>query len=669
MLKSASHRYASMSLYLLVVGLSLLPLVISYSTLDYTLAPRFTYFGVLLVLLALLQFMSGGKRVSISKAIWPFVTFIIIECCSLLFATTPTEGMVPLLRDTGLLFFMIVLAQLGEYRGAMATISKALVLVNAIIGTYGMYQLFESNAIVDETKLYEVISLMAHRNLFASALVLTLPFVVFISWQSKGLWRWLSLVLFAHSSFLIFVLESRTAWLAFFTFIIAYPIWILFERIVFPIKKKTWGILYALALVAAFSIFGLSYATQQRVEQRGQELKSELGLNTTNESNFTIDERVMLWKGTLRMVWSENFAGVGAGNWKIMFPAFGSDIWRARQGMVQFQRPHNDFLWVLSETGILGLLAYLSGFVVLIFVGLQALSGDEEEPNRKVFIRLLLAGVLAYIMVAFFSFPRERIFHQLVLYIMFGMIMSFSKSRLESGVAITRAMGIAGVLIGGLMVWVGTNWWHGEQVVRKINEARARGDWNHLLENYEQIEASRFYKIDAVSIPVSFYSGLAYLNLEKYHQSEEEFLKAYQLHPNNIHVINNVANIYFLQGETDSAIVYYKRALQVSPKYLDGALNLMAAYFNTGQIDEAYDLLRRYEETFGIEDPAHKTLKTYRLAILNARKAEILQSNPNEEVRLFLESLGKVQLEELHFESLEQELTLEEIIRNQAIVR
>lgn len=651
-------------LYLLVLGLVLLPLAFSVSTLDATLAPRFTWLGAMLVLLGGSLFFNHSKNLTLFKFTWPFMAFLLFEAFSLFNANTPTEGVTVLLRDTGLLIFMILLIQIMQIKEAIGVVSKALVIVNAIIGSYGLYQLFTINGLVDDTRLYEVISLMGHRNLFASAMLLTLPFVAFTAWRQRGIWKWISLVVFAHTSFLIIVLESRTAWLAYLIFILSYPVWLVLEKWVSKVSITFWKSLFIAVLIIGISAFSIVYLTHFHEDRRSKEIKSELGLSTENQGNFTIDERVMLWKGTLRMIWNEPYGGVGAGNWKIMFPAYGSDIWRARQGMVQFQRPHNDYLWVLSETGIFGLIAYGSGFLILIFYGLRALNRPDMESPKKVLLRFLLSGIVTYLVVAIFSFPRERMFHQIVLYTTFGLLISLCKPiKSEKGIT-SKLSFLLSMITGVAIMWTGINWWQGEQTVRKINEARALGDWNGLLEHYKKVEDNVLYKIDAVSIPVSFYSGLAYLNLQKYPESQEEFAISYKLHPNNIHVINNMANIYYLQGKNDSAIMYYKEALKVSPKYLDGALNLMAAYFNTNQIEEAYDVLYKYESTFSIENPDHPTLAMYRTAILQAKKVR-LQSDSDEEMdTAYLQSLSDADFEKLHFEAIEKGISIHQVLNS-----
>ena len=59
-------------------------------------------------------------------------------------------------------------------------------------------------------------------------------------------------------------------------------------------------------------------------------------------------ERVVLWKKTVQLIAEKPVFGYGGGNWQIAFPKTGlNEIWRAEDLNVTFQRPHNDFLWII----------------------------------------------------------------------------------------------------------------------------------------------------------------------------------------------------------------------------------------------------------------------------------------------------------------------------------
>ena len=655
------ERFNQLPLYILLMGIALLPLVFSRSTLDPVLAPRFTFLGILCSLIAM-AFYTNKKTVYSSQALWPFLIYFLLEALGLLVAVNPLEGLWTLARDAEMLLLLVLLLQVfSQTDGALTSFCRAFVIANGIIGLFGLFQLIDVGALTNPELLYEVKSTMAHRNLFASGLVITLPFLVYTGWSSRGWWQWVSLVFIAHSSFLILILESRTAWLAFLVFIGSYFVWIVLEKLCARWSMRIWKRLLTAFVIISISMFAVLLAKNEG-GGKGEGIRSDVGFSEVNDKTFTIDERVMLWKGTLRIVWNESFLGVGPNNWKIVFPAYGSDIWRARQGMVQFQRPHNDFLWVLSEVGILGLLAYFSCFLVVLFLGLRTSAQVETETSTKVFIRLVLSGLAAYLVVACFSFPRERIFHQVVLFSLFAVALHLIPERIIKGKIWTRAHYLWMAILALVCIFMGYSWWKGEIAARKMNHARAVGNWEEILQIQDGSKEQWLYQMDATSIPLSFYSGLAYLNLKNYSASEAEFSKAYIQHPNNIHVVNNMANILYLQGEVDSALVYYKRALDISPKYLDGALNLMAAYFNTRRVEEAYGVLSKYEEVFRFEMPEHAALDRYRQVVLEEMQSQIADEVGDSAVSHAIKSLPYTRLEELHFNAIQDSLKLKAVL-------
>jgi tetratricopeptide (TPR) repeat protein len=350
------------------------------------------------------------------------------------------------------------------------------------------------------------------------------------------------------------------------------------------------------------------------------------------------------------MIWEAKWSGVGAGHWKIYFPAYGSDIWRARQGMVQFQRPHNDFLWILSELGIIGLVFYLCIFVMALYQAFYTLAQPNLIRSERIFIRLLISGLIAYLLISFFSFPRERIFHQTILFLNLAFVVNKQRPRPIKLSNVKLIVGATSLIMLASLAFA-LNWWRGESIVLKINRARAEGEWETLLQEHDKLANNYFYQIDAVSLPTSFYAGLAKLNLQDYSSSEQYFEEAYALHPYNIHVINNLANIKLLSNQGDTAIYFYREALKVSPKYLDGALNLMAAYFNSNRAEEAYLVLCEYEKVFEVDDPDHPTLPYYRKLILKAMQDRKFQLNPKK-------SWSEKELQEAHFQALTEKRKL-----------
>ncbi len=659
---TAFKKFVSTPFTLLLFGLVICLLAFSTQTLDATLAPRFTLFGALLFLLALVSLFLNSSLKKTRGAIVPFLLFLVVEAFSLLYATNYSEGIFIWLRDAGLFLFLLYFIAWFKSDFSVLNLAKVLLLVNTVITFLGLFQYVQADVFYNQTKSYEVVSLLGHRNLFASALVLCLPFALYTLLYSGKFWRFFAVVIVALNLFLIFALQSRTAWLALLVFLMSLLLWKLIavriKNVRIAVLRNVLLTLGALALLT----FSIAYSVHKSEDQKGKKLTSQLGFNGSDQQDFTVKERLQLWQGTFRMIWEEGYGGVGAGNWKILFPAYGSDMWRARQGLVQFQRPHNDYLWVLAETGIIGLLTYLGGFIWVLVLSIQVIT--KLQKQEKILVGLLLSGLVSYFVIAFFSFPRERMFHQLMLYTYLGILLSLQPNS-KTGVSnlTSRIVHFFGLLISLAIFCLGLAWYKGERAVRKINDARVKGNWQQLQNEYKTVAQNKWYKMDATATPLSFYSGLAYLNLGEYQKAQNAFVAASLLHPNNINVLNNCANVYFLQGKQDTALIFYKRALEVSPKYLDGALNLMAAYYNSGDINNAYAILRKYEAVFLEELPNFNSLQEYRLAILKTKFSLLLANQKQDSIDFTFQNINAEQMEKAHFQSIEKEVSLEAYLK------
>ena len=85
---------------------------------------------------------------------------------------------------------------------------------------------------------------------------------------------------------------------------------------------------------------------------KGVNYNSEIILDKVQNKIELDNERLVLWEKSLEMFKKHPIIGVGAGNWQIYFPdATLKGLWRAEDLNYTFQRPHNDFLWVLCASG------------------------------------------------------------------------------------------------------------------------------------------------------------------------------------------------------------------------------------------------------------------------------------------------------------------------------
>jgi tetratricopeptide (TPR) repeat protein len=316
-------------------------------------------------------------------------------------------------------------------------------------------------------------------------------------------------------------------------------------------------------------------------------------------NTHTFDTRTHLFSNTLKMI-SENWlTGVGGGNWQIYFPKYGLEKFQSETafGYLTYQRPHNDFLWVFSETGIAGFIIYCFIFISILYAIVRKIKNsltkeDFYEAN------LLLFAIIGYIFIANFDFPLERIEHQELL-IMFFVLAEHKTGDNFSGV---KKAGVSKMFLPFLSIFIFFSLVvtvykiKGEVAVKKSFVYKQKAQWELMIKETTKAE-NYFYRLDPFSNPVAWYRGVGYFTLDNMDKALECFRQAYAIHPFNIHVLNNLAGTYARKGDYANAIYYYGEALKISPKFSESLVNLSAVYYNKGDYDKAYKLITSIPDT------------------------------------------------------------------------
>ncbi len=111
----------------------------------------------------------------------------------------------------------------------------------------------------------------------------------------------------------------------------------------------------------------------------------------------------------------------------------------------------------------------------------------------------------------------------------------------------------------------------------------------------EEAEAasSDYLNTDPVATPIPWYKGLANISMNKKKEASKGLLVAYQIHPYHIQVLDNLATCYELSGDHSNAIRYYKKVLEISPRFENSLRNLSVIYYNMGNYQKALQTYSR----------------------------------------------------------------------------
>jgi len=312
--------------------------------------------------------------------------------------------------------------------------------------------------------------------------------------------------------------------------------------------------------------------------------------------------------------------GVGPGNWKILFPVYGLAGTKAETGFIHVQRPHNDYLWILAETGLLGFIS----FILIIFISLLYILKtvlNFRKNNGNTVILFLFMGITGYLVNSFFSFPRERVFSSLLFYLYLALVTGIHFSTVKSKPKI-KSVFVVPVFIAVYILLSGSFLFtrqraRAEKLTKIALYDKASNNWDGVITNITKA-VTPFYTLDPAATPIHWYRGIANFSKGNYKSAFKDFQTAYDYHPNHLHVLNNLGTCFELNKDHENAIFFYKKALAISPVFYESAINLGAVYFNS----RSYELaLETFEQLSGTcKDPRVEKYLSITKEKLNSRE-------------------------------------------------
>ncbi len=149
---------------------------------------------------------------------------------------------------------------------------------------------------------------------------------------------------------------------------------------IFAAKKQVRRLSLSILIVALAGIILLFSQYNQPWFKENQALRN------LSFHKATFQTRRLSWEGAAKDFHLHPWLGTGFGNYAIIFDRqFDPDFFNYATSETYFDRAHNNIIDIISTTGILGLLAYLSIFIFLIIEWLQALKREawRIRPGRE----------------------------------------------------------------------------------------------------------------------------------------------------------------------------------------------------------------------------------------------------------------------------------------------
>jgi O-antigen ligase len=580
-----SEQLNKIPVILFSIGVLLNCLFFTKVVLDNTLVPRFVFLAFFLFVFTIVAFFSFKIfHISIDAFSLFYLLFIVLIVASISWSLNTSVSIVESTK-TLLYFFVFIftsrlLSDYGDY--FLTTILKAILILFFISLIQIFFQLLDLSSI-SRNDLYSISGISGHKNLYSSFLFLCSVFSFFSFFYFKKHWKYISLVAIVFQFILIALLQTRAVWLGYAVFVISSCVLFSLHKIFKSItKKRTISyIIIAIVIINTFFVFVLP-----QILNRYNELKPV----TNNAEQITdltsMSERVLVWQKTYDIFKEHPWLGVGANNWQIYFSKTSlPDIYAVQDLNVTFQRPHNDFLWILSEYGIVGFNLFLIFIISILFFLYYKLINQYN-----IIYVVLIAGIIGFLCISFFDFPKERIEHSILYAVLLSISVYMIKKDINPIVGktfnLSKLILIPLLLLFASLFYVSFLNFRGEYFTQKMYIERIRKN-NFQVINMCNSAVSFCYTIDPTSVPIYWYKGNANANLGKFPEALNDFKNAYHDHPYNPYVLNDLGSSYFMSNTIDSAKLFYKEAARINPRFDEPKLNLTAIYINENNYEEA----------------------------------------------------------------------------------
>ncbi len=439
--------------------------------------------------------------------------------------------------------------------------------------------------------------LFAHKNYAAATLLMLIPAALSVRLPDT-LGTWLQRIAVGLALFEILFLRTRGVWLA----------------------------AALMALVAAGA-----YAAQKDSTYRNQSLIALAvlvvgvgiaivfgGAEKVFDSS-TIQSRMHYWKASQEMFLDNPISGVGGGQWKIEYPATGlkGTNESVMNGTTSILRPHNDVLWLLSETGI----------GAFFFIGMMLLALLHLLKNKG----QLLFGltIVAFGVYGFGEFPLERTTLLIPFAVAMGYLASQSKSIYEGGKPLSMTLSTAALVF---TVAVSVARVGGEKEAAQALDGYMKRNTRAMVQN-SVAATGTFFEMDIYNNPMPYFEGLGILisggqqpNAGILKKSAAAFQQALEIHPNHILSLNQLAQIRRIEGNYAEASRLYNKVLSMSPRNTSAALRLAEVERVRGDIYASMNALKKLDKKYtpqnlnGLGREATQTLQAF-AAMSNPRPA------------------------------------------------
>ena len=150
-------------------------------------------------------------------------------------------------------------------------------------------------------------------------------------------------------------------------------------------------------LLVVMAVGAMFITSSDDLMQRFANIQAETEIGETPDMKFSRSE---LWQNTSKMIKDHPILGVGLGAYQFVYPRYDQS-----SGILRAEQAHNDYLHIIAETGVIGLILTISFIVILFGKGFALM--QTKNKRRSAVILGSLAGCFGIAIHSFVDFNLQ----------------------------------------------------------------------------------------------------------------------------------------------------------------------------------------------------------------------------------------------------------------------
>lgn len=490
----------------------------------------------------------------------------------------------------------------GSFR-MISKISTGLLIILSIVGVSQSTGL----AFTSIPGLPHPVGISGNRNIFGAFVALQLPMAAFLLFNGKKSWQWIGGTALVFGAITLLLSQTRSAWLgAGFGYLVANLLFFLKrshldKSVRTRLKFLNTGLL-GLLFLGLITVFFIAPETTLVKEFKNRVISLlRPNSDSANIATGNIEERLYVWSQTYQMSKDRPFQGVGAGNWRIIFPTYGGGSSKLSDASFMDKirvRPHNFFLRTLSELGWIGLLLFIGILFMISRMGWLVMKKTSKNIHLLIGIMVITAlSMFLFDLLFSFSIERMETSHLIIFYLACLLVLNESGPNATKNKTWSLSKQVCTAIMMPVFLiaaFYGYQRWQYDRNLLKVVNYELQQLPYEMLAVISKTK-NPFITIDPVSDPIQLQEARAFIQLKDYSQALRALRKAENYHPNNHRIHNTKAFIHLQGGDLDQANSSLEKAQALSPNYPPMLQNLCLYYFLSRQYSKSMEVFERLQ--------------------------------------------------------------------------